>query len=97
MLLIYLFLFSETTIFYMSFIILYQIIKPLVYYRLENHKLRYYKKNLFIKLDIIITRTNNIKFSKRKITIKGIIRVFILIRIINFYIIPTNILFLLYL
>jgi hypothetical protein len=30
----------------------------------ENHKFKYYKKNLFIKLDIIITKTNHIKFNK---------------------------------
>jgi hypothetical protein len=53
------------------------------------------KRNLFIKLDIIITRINYIKFSKRKVIIKGIIRVPIFTRIIIFYIIPTNILFLL--
>jgi hypothetical protein len=79
-------------IFYISFIVLYYIIELLVYYRLKNHKFRYYKKNLSIKLDIIITRINYIKFSKKKI-IKGIIRVLIFIRIITFYIIPANILF----
>jgi hypothetical protein len=31
------------------------------------------KKDLFIKLDIIITGTNHIKFNKEKIIIKGII------------------------
>jgi hypothetical protein len=46
------------------------------------------KKNLSIKLDIITTRINHIKFSKKKTIIKGIIRVLIFIGTITFYIIP---------
>jgi hypothetical protein len=55
------------------------------------------KRDLSIKLDIITTGTNYIKFSKRKTIIKGIIRVPIFIGIITFYVVPANTLFLLYL
>ena len=63
----------------------------------EQQLLALQKENPNIQLDILIARSNRIRFSKGIATIKGTIRVSTLLGTITFYIIPTNTLFLFYL
>jgi hypothetical protein len=55
------------------------------------------KRDPSIQLDTSTARSNRIRFGKGIATVKSIIQVPTLLRIITFYIVPTNILFLLYL
>jgi len=55
------------------------------------------KRDPSIQINTLITRSNRIKFSKGIATVKGIIQVPIPLAVINFYVVPINTLFLLFL
>jgi hypothetical protein len=54
------------------------------------------KRNLNIQLDTLIAGSNRIRFGKSTAIVKSIVQVPTLLGIIKFYIVLTNILFLLY-